>query len=222
MPGIPLSASTQRPESSSDHAGSPVKSAIACAFSKAFSAKVAPVSATSGAPGNSVRLASATSTWPAARMRVSSSSLCWFAVARTSRGRSLGCCAGHAPSAACWIFVSSAHPATPEVEQFVQQLAVERLALGGPLNLDEPASIASADHCSCRSPPRRPRRSRGQGAAAPSTMPTLTAATDVVSGSPLVRLRSFSQAMASTSATYPPVIAAVRVAAVGLGGRRSR
>ena len=42
-------------------------------------------------------------------------------------------------------------------------------------------------------------------------MPTLTAATEVSSGSPLVRLRPLSQATASASATYPPVTAAVRV-----------
>src|SRR5271166_2591691 len=42
-------------------------------------------------------------------------------------------------------------------------------------------------------------------------MPTLTADTEVSSGSPLVRLRFFSHATASASATYPPVTAAVRV-----------
>ena len=42
-------------------------------------------------------------------------------------------------------------------------------------------------------------------------MPTLTAATDPTSGSPLSRLRPRSQPIASARATYPPVIAAVRV-----------
>src|SRR5580693_6236907 len=42
-------------------------------------------------------------------------------------------------------------------------------------------------------------------------MPTLTADTDAASGSPLRRLRARSQPMASASATYPPVTAAVRV-----------
>ena len=42
-------------------------------------------------------------------------------------------------------------------------------------------------------------------------MPTLTADTEVSSGSPLVRFRAASQATASARATYPPVTAAVLV-----------
>ncbi len=42
-------------------------------------------------------------------------------------------------------------------------------------------------------------------------MPTLTAATEPVSGSPASASSALSVAMASASATYAPVIAAVRV-----------
>ena len=45
----------------------------------------------------------------------------------------------------------------------------------------------------------------------PSMMPTLTAATDPVSGSPLSAPTERRWVTASASATYAPVIAAVRV-----------
>src|SRR5690242_14644459 len=84
---MPFSASAQIPESSAT-AGSPVNAAIARALSSAFSSNVAPVSATSGAPGKSARLVSET---PApgppepSRIRDSSVSLCGLNVASTRR-----------------------------------------------------------------------------------------------------------------------------------------
>ena len=83
-------------------------------------------------------------------------------------------------SAACWSRVSSAQPATAEVEQLVEQRAVERRALGGALHLDE-AAVAGADDVHVGLGARRPPRSRGRAAASPSTTPTDTAATDAVS-----------------------------------------
>src|SRR6202022_1881590 len=84
-PGMPPSASTHRPESSAT-AGRPVERAIARAFSSAFSSNVAPVSATSGAPGNSSSPASVICVPPessAPRIRVSSRSLAALLAAST-------------------------------------------------------------------------------------------------------------------------------------------
>ncbi len=95
IPGAPPSTSTASPESSAI-ATSPVACATARALSSEFSAKVTPVSATSGAP-----TAPASTTWvstsrpgtcPRSSSR-SSRSLPWLCVASTSTGAGLRCAA---------------------------------------------------------------------------------------------------------------------------------
>src|SRR6266704_264274 len=78
---MPFSASTHSPESSAT-AGLPVCATTARAFSRALSVNVAPVSATSGMSGYSLRPATLTSTWLASRMRRSSASFLALRVAR--------------------------------------------------------------------------------------------------------------------------------------------
>src|SRR5271154_6177652 len=109
---------------------------MARAFSSAFSSKVAPVSATSGAPGNSSSPRSLTS---APRIRDSSRSLASFLVARTTpsagmadqgrvlQGGQLGA-AGHG-----------------QIQELPEYVAAERLALGGALDLHE-VTAGGADH----------------------------------------------------------------------------
>src|SRR3984885_6694558 len=149
MPGIPLSASTVRPESS-ETAGSPVCAAIARALSSALSANVLPVSGTSGASGNWSRPTSSPGNPASARIRLSSATLCAFRVASTTRGRG-------APArelAATARLGLQRHvlqagqfraPGRAQVKKAVQQRAGERLALGGALDLHEVPG-AGADH----------------------------------------------------------------------------
>ena len=105
-PGIPFSASTHSPESSAT-AGLPVCATTARAFSRAFSVNVAPVSATSGMSGYSLRSVTLTSTLLAARMRRSSASFLALRVARIRPASVMS------PARRCCSRVSSAHPATP-------------------------------------------------------------------------------------------------------------
>src|SRR6185437_3290970 len=156
---MPLSASTHRPESS-ETAGRPVKAAIARALSSAFSSNVAPVSGTSGAPGNSSRPASLICSPPsrealssAPRIRASSRSLAAFRVASTTVSAATAVTSG-------WVAATGGPAITParhlaawsarrsrdgEVEQLAEQVAAERLPLGRALDLHEVAA-SGADH----------------------------------------------------------------------------
>src|SRR6185312_463996 len=154
MPGMPLSASTVRPESS-ETAGRPVYAAIARALSSALSANVLPVSATSGTPGNSSRPTSSPAKPVSARMRLSSATLCAFLVASTTR-RCRGGYGGSSPRTLAateglglqgYVLQAGQLRAAgrAQVEQAVQQRAGKRLALGGALDLDEVPG-PGADH----------------------------------------------------------------------------
>src|SRR5215469_11404349 len=109
---------------------------MARAFSSAFASNVAPVSGTSGAPGN----ASSPARWTGVpRIRASSCSLPSFLVARTRvsagmAGQGLGLQPGQLGAAS-----------HGEVEELAEQVAAERLALGGALDLHEVAG-GGADH----------------------------------------------------------------------------
>src|SRR6516225_1611412 len=109
---------------------------MARAFSSAFASNVAPVSGTSGAPGNASSPASLI--W-LPRIRASSRSLPSFLVARTRAsagiaGQGLGLQPGQLGAAA-----------DGEVEKLAEQVAAERLALRGALDLHEVAGRGT-DH----------------------------------------------------------------------------
>src|SRR5580693_2038350 len=109
---------------------------MARAFSSAFASNVAPVSGTSGAPGNS---SSPTSLIWVPRIRASSRSLPWFLVARTRgsadmTGQGLGLQPGQLGAAG-----------HGEVEELAEQVTAERLALRGALDLHE-VPAGGADH----------------------------------------------------------------------------
>src|SRR6185437_9948945 len=151
MPGMPLSASTVRPESS-ETAGRPVYAAIARALSSALCANVLPVSATSGASGNSSRPTSSPAKLASARMRLSSATLCAFLVASTTRRSATEGLGPRHRILQCRILQCRVLQAgqlraagRAQVEQAVQQRAGERLALGGALDLDEVPG-PGADH----------------------------------------------------------------------------
>ena len=115
-------------------------------------------------------------------------------------------------SAFCWSVGQLRAAGHAEVEQRVELVAAEHAGLAGALDLDEVA-VAGADHVHVDlggDVLQVHRSSRGS----PSMMPTLTAATErciTSSGLPASDLRPASQVTASCSATYAPVIAAVRV-----------
>src|SRR3984957_2136527 len=134
-PGMPFSASTHRPESSAT-AGRRVKAAMARAFSSAFSSNVAPVSGTSGAPGNS---SSPVTLMVVPRIRDSSRSLASFLVARTTAS------AGMAVQGGALQAGQLAAAGHSEVEELAEHVAAERLALRGALDLHEGAA-GGADH----------------------------------------------------------------------------
>src|SRR6202021_456577 len=105
---------------------------MARALSSALASNVAPVSGTSGAPGN----ASSPVTWWL-RIRASSRSLPSFLVARTGASADIegrGLQAGQVGAAA-----------HGQVEELAEQVAAERLTLGGALDLHEVAR-RGADH----------------------------------------------------------------------------
>ncbi len=198
---MPLSASTVSPESSAT-AGSPVCAAASRALISAFSAKVAPVSGTSGYAGTSPRPMTSTGTSgvqdPAQLVQL----------VRVAGGED-EVFTGPAQPAGSRRAARSRPPPGRAARPACRRS--NGRALGGALHLDEVARCRCRPR-SCRCRRRRPPRTRRSRRGSPSTTPTLTAATEVTSGSGRASaLRARSQETASASATYAPVIAAVRV-----------
>src|SRR5258708_1207675 len=136
---MPFSTSAPRPESSAID-GSPVNAAMARAFSSAFSPNVSPVSATSGAPGNSSSPLRVTVRPAVCRIRRSSATLCGFHVARTSRLDGAEPASVPLNGLGEGIMLQSGQLTAAgygEVEQPAKHFPSERLPLGGPLHLDE-------------------------------------------------------------------------------------
>ena len=145
-PGEPPSTSTARPESSAT-AGSPLCAAASRALSSAFSAKVTPVSATSGLASS--RPTTGVEVEPgadraSARISPQLGDLVLVAGGEHQPGRHRGYPAGAAARASACSRVSSAQPATARSSSASSSRAVERRALGGALHLDEPA-VAGGD-----------------------------------------------------------------------------
>src|SRR6202044_3057650 len=101
---------------------------MARAFSSAFSSNVAPVSATSGAPGNSPSPCSLIS---APRIRDSSRSLASFLVARTTPS------AGMAVQGRVLQAGQLGAAGHRQIQELPEQVTAERLALGGGPDLPE-------------------------------------------------------------------------------------
>src|SRR6516164_585466 len=142
-PGMPCSASTHSPESSAT-AGKPVYAAMAWALSRALSANVRPVSATSGAPGKASRPTRPSANPAASRIRDSSAILPEFRVASTTRGAAWSATEGFRLQAR-----ELPAPGHRQVQQRRQHRPAERLALRRPLDLHEVPGTG-ADHVHVR------------------------------------------------------------------------
>ena len=204
-PGALPNASTTSPESSAT-VGRPVWRTPSRAFSNAFSPNVSPVSGTSGYAGTSSRPTAAPG-WPRPR-----SGAAQPACARCGWPAAPLMCSLRTPAVTPLATLGQLRtPAHRQVEQLVQLRAGEHRRFPGALHLDE-LPLAGADHVHVHIG-RDVLGVTQVEPGLPSTKPTLTAATERAAPSPAAPQASSagSQVIASCSATYAPVIAAVRV-----------